>query len=140
MKRILVITMAILTAMFVMLMFPLNVSAQGVDSADTTATIRLSPLTVTLVVSLVIPIVTGLLTKATLASFWKGLITLVLNLVNAAVVGAVVADGSAVWSEQTLITALLGMAISVATYAGIYKPAHLTSSDAGLLMPGRGIG
>lgn len=127
--------------MLAVVLAPSIAFGQEVDAGDTVAEIRLSALAVTLVVSLFIPILTGIVTKASLASYWKGLITLVLNLVNAAVVGAVVVDGSAVWSEQTLIVALIGMAISVATYLGIYKPASLTSStNDGKLGPNSGLG
>lgn len=112
-----------------------------VDPTDTAAALSLSALTVTMVISLFIPIVNGIITKATLSSWVKGLLTLILNAVSAAVVTATVADGTAVFSEQTLIATLLGLAISVATYVGVYKPAGLTSSDnGGKLGPTHGLG
>lgn len=104
------------------------------------AEIELSALTVTLLVSLVIPVVTGLLTKASLSSGIKGLITLVLNAVNALIVGATLADGTAAFSQETLVVFLFGLAISVATYVGVYKPLNVTSNEGGLLAPAHGIG
>lgn len=139
MTRIRLLLVALYASIFALL-FPLTAAAQEVDPGDTVAEIRLSALAVTLVVSLFIPIATGIVTKASLSSWWKGLITLVLNLVNAAIVVAVVSDGSAVWSEETLIAALIGLAVSVATYAGIYKPAGVTSEAGGKLAPNSGLG
>lgn len=145
MNRIRTLLIVALATVYAVLVLPFAAHAQEVDATDTVAEIRLSALAVTLVVSLFIPIVTGLVTKASLSSYVKGLITLVLNLVNAAVVVAVTQDGSAVWSEQTLIAALIGMAISVATYLGIYKPAAVTSTTndngtVGKLGPNTGLG
>lgn len=140
MNRIRTATIVALATIYAVLVLPFAAHAQDVDATDTVGEIRLSALAVTLVVALFIPIVTGIVTKASLSSWWKGLITLVLNLVNAAVVGAVVSDGGAVWSEETLIAALIGLAVSVATYAGIYKPAGVTSEAGGKLAPNTGIG
>lgn len=102
--------------------------------------ITLSALTVQLLVAAVIPIVTGVVTKASLSSFVKGLITLVLNALNAAIVQATVADGGAFFSQETIVATLIGLTISVATYLGVYKPANLTSSAGGRLAPSTGIG
>lgn len=109
--------------------------AQDIEGGDTVAEIRLSALTVTLVVSVFIPIVVGILTKLDTSSTVKGVVTLILNLVNAAVVGAVVADGTAVFSEATITAALVGMAISVASYLGFYKPVDLNAK----LAPTKGL-
>lgn len=91
-------------------------------------TVTLSALTVSLVISLVIPVVTGILTKYSTSSGLKGLVTLVLNAVQSLVVAATVSDGSAVISEATFVTFSLSLAISIATYAGVYRPLNITSS------------
>lgn len=109
--------------------------AQGVDGANTIAEIRLSSLTVTLIVAVFIPIVTAIVTKLDTSSQVKGVVTLVLNLVNAAVVGAVIFDGTAVFSEEVLIAALIGMAISVASYLGFYKPVDINAK----MLPEQGL-
>ena len=101
----------------------------------------LSPFTVQIIASVLIPILTGLLTRVTLSSGVKGLITLVLNAIAALVITATVADGTAVISQVTFQQWALGLAISIATYVGVYRPAGVTSSDpAGKLAPQRGIG
>jgi hypothetical protein len=108
---------------------------------ETAFSLSLSAMLVSVLLSAVIPIVTGLITKSSLSGWVKGLITLVLNYVSAAVVQATIADGGAFFSRESLIMSLIGLSISVATYAGIYQPANLTSSDAdGKLLPRFGIG
>lgn len=108
--------------------------------ADALGTITVSALTVQMIVSLFIPIVTGILTKSTLSGFAKGLLTLVLNGINAAVVQATIPDGGAAFSKETIIMTAMGLAISVASYAGIYKPANVTSNAGGKLLPQSGLG
>lgn len=123
--------------------FPSTALAQDVPVNDDTivGSITLSSLTVTLLISLFIPIATGILTKSTLAGYWKGLLTLILNGFNAALVQATVADGGAFFSRETLVTTLIGLAISVTSYLGIYRDAGLTSSATnGKLFPASGLG
>lgn len=91
-------------------------------------TLTLSALTVSVLISFVIPVVTGVLTKYSTSSGVKGLVTLVLNAVQSLVVTATVADGTAVLSAPTLVTFALSLAISIATYAGVYRPLDITSS------------
>lgn len=96
---------------------------------------------VTLVVTLLIPLVTGLLTKSTLSSAAKGLVLLVLNAVNAFVIENVVADtGWFVVDDASLKAFAISLAISVAAYAGVYKPLKLTSHEDGKLAPHKGLG
>ena len=98
------------------------------EQTQTLAQVSLSALTVTIIISLLIPIVVGIITKYSVPSYIKGLITLVLNAVNALLTTALVADGTAVISKPTFIAWFLGLAISVATYAGVYKPLGVTST------------
>lgn len=106
-----------------------------VQPNDTVASLELSALTVTAVVSLFIPIVVGLITKVDLNPLWKGAINIVLSAVNAAVVTATVADGTAVFSKETLIAAFFGMVVSLATYLQVYKPLNTNAH----LLPEKGI-
>lgn len=135
--RLLILRLAFLAflAALCMLMFPSVAAAAVVDPGDTVASIGLSALSVTLLVSVFIPIVTGIVTKLNTSGQIKGLVTLVLNLINAAVVGAITSDGSSVFSEETIIAALVGMAISVASYLGFYKPVDMNAK----LGPTKGI-
>jgi hypothetical protein len=102
--------------------------------------LELSATTVTVLVSVIIPIITGLLTKITTPPWVKSVVTIVLNAVNALVTTAVLADGTAVLSQGTLVTFIMGVVISVAAYAGVYKPANITSSTPdGKLAPNKGV-
>lgn len=83
---------------------------------------------VTIIVSLLIPVVNGLLTKASTPSGVKAIGTIILNAVWALFANGVLADGSAVFSSTTLYTALLGCTISIVSYAGVYRPMNVTSS------------
>lgn len=111
-----------------------------VPGADTAAFVISAPV-VMFIVSALIPIINGLMTKYTLPSKVKAVITIVLNAVAAAVVTAVTVDGSAVFSNQTLLTFLYGTGISIFSYLGVYVPFNLTSSSPnGKLGPTTGIG
>jgi hypothetical protein len=96
---------------------------------------------VTILVALVIPLINGVITRWTLATFWKSMITLALNAISAFITASIVDNGDVVFSRPTLYTWLLGSAISFATYARIYKPLNVTSSTpTGRLAPNSGIG
>lgn len=110
-------------------------------ATDTAGSIEMSALTVTIIVSTIVPILTGIITKANLIGWAKGLVTIALNAVNALIVTATVADGTALISQETFIAWALGVVISVAMYAGVYESAGLTSSrNGGKLFPESGIG
>ena len=87
-----------------------------------------------------IPLVTGILTKFVLPGWVKGLITLTLNaVVSFLAVNAV--DNVAMFSTETLTTALIGFALSVVYYIAIWKNTPLTSSKKdNYLLPGFGLG
>jgi hypothetical protein len=87
-----------------------------------------------------IPLVTGLLTKLSLPGWVKGLITLLLDAV-VAFLTTNAADGIAVFSTQTLVTAVVAFAISVTFYQAIWRNTPLTSSKPeNKLLPNFGIG
>jgi hypothetical protein len=111
----------------------------NVPGADTAAFVVSAPV-VTIILGTLIPLVTGILTKATLSPGIKGIITVVLNAVAAAVTTAVVADGSAVFSNQALLTFALGLVASTAAYYNVWNPNKLTSNPDGKLAPNSGIG
>lgn len=99
-----------------------------------------SPLLTTLI-GVVIPIVTGIVTKYTLPAGAKAIIMLFLNAVAGFLVTATTADGVAVFSRQTFFTAALSFVVAVASYAGLYRPLNVTSSTPnGALLPTMGIG
>lgn len=94
----------------------------------TVQAVQLSALTVSLIVALIVPLITGVVTRYSTSSGLKGLITLVLNAGQALVVNATMADGTALISRETFIAFTLSLAISIATYAGVYRPLGVTSS------------
>ena len=101
----------------------------------------LSPLTVQIIASVLIPIVTGLATKYTLSSGVKAIITLVLTSVSTLIIANTVDGGGAVFTQEVLAQWAIGRVIALATYGGFYKPVGLTSSTPeGLLAPSKGIG
>lgn len=89
--------------------------------------ISLEPSTVQIAVAFVIPFLVGLLSKANWPGTVKGGISIVLNFVNAAIVSATLVNGGAVWSEATARNALIGLAISLASFYNVFKPANLIS-------------
>lgn len=102
--------------------------------------VHLSAYTVQVIVSFFIPLVTGLLTKATLPRVVKGLITLFLTAVSALITMATQSDGTALVSQATFLSWALGFAVAVTSYLGIHQPANLTSNPGGKLAPDVGIG
>lgn len=103
-----------------------------VDAGEVSTVVIAAPV-VTIIVSLLIPLVNGFLTKASTPAGVKAVGTIVLNAVSALFVTGVLVDGTAAWSTTTLYTALLGCVISIATYAGLYRPLNVTSNPGGKL-------
>jgi hypothetical protein len=94
-----------------------------------------------LLITGLIPLLTGFITKINLKGQWKGLITLFLNSVLAFLTANAVKGEAAAFSWQTLITAFVGFAISVSTYQAVWSKTRLTSSKPdSLLLPNFGIG
>lgn len=108
---------------------------------DTLPTLFLTPLTVTVVLSLVVPIVTGILTKYALPAAVKAIIMIVLDAAVSLVVHAeMLPSGTAVINSQALLGAIVAVAVSVATYLGVYIPAKLSNRPDGVLGTNVGIG
>lgn len=110
-------------------------------AAELDTQVVLVPPIVMIVISLIIPLVVGLLTKLSVPSGVKAVMMIVLNAVNAFVVTAVVVDGSGVFTQEAFVNWLMGVVVSVATYLGLYKPLDITSSTpTGKLGPTVGLG
>lgn len=125
-------------AMFAVLAAPSIASAQDPAppvqlEADTVSTIVVAAPIVTIIVSLLIPLINGFLTKASTPTAVKAIGTIVLNSIWALFANGVLVDGSATFSTATLYTAILGSVISIAMYAGVYKPVNVTSNAGGSL-------
>jgi len=100
----------------------------------------LSPFTVQIIVSMLIPILIGIITKATLPSSVKAVMMLVFNAVAALVIANTVDGGGAVISQATFQQWAIGLAISVASFFGVYSPMKISSHPDGYLAPHVGIG
>jgi small basic protein len=112
----------------------------SLPGADPAAFIVSAPV-ILAITGLVIPLLTGLLTKLTLASWIKGVLMIFLNAIAAAVVTATRSDGTAVFSVEMLMSTIYGAVISSVIYLNVYRHAGLTSSHpAGKLAPSSGIG
>lgn len=101
--------------------------------ADAVSTVVIAAPIVTVIVSLLIPLINGFLTKASTPTSVKAIGTIVLNAAWALIANGVLADGSSVFSTSTLYTAILGTIISITTYVGVYKPINVTSNAGGAL-------
>lgn len=110
--------------------------------ADSTETVlRVPAPVVQMIVVVLIPILTGMLTKYTLSSATKGVITLFFSSVTAFISSWIVDGGDAVFTAHVLYNAAINFVVAVAMYSGIYKKANLTSSSVtGKLSPTTGIG
>ena len=98
------------------------------DVESVSAFVIASPI-VTLIVSLLIPLINGLVTTRRTAGWVKGVVTILLNAISALITNGMIADGSSVFSSATLYTAILGTTISVVSYFQLWRPLNLTSSD-----------
>jgi hypothetical protein len=98
--------------------------------------VTISALIVTVLIGCVIPIVVGLITKLDASSKLKGAFLLVLNLVQGALIAGTTTTGDAVFTKDSLILFAVGVATSLATYYGVYKPADVPTK----LAPEFGIG
>lgn len=101
--------------------------------ADAVSTVVIAAPIVTIIVSLLIPLINGFLTKPSTPTAVKAIGTIVLNAGWALIANGVLADGSSAFSTSTLYTAILGAIISITTYAGVYKPINVTSNAGGKL-------
>lgn len=127
--------LAAMTAMVMVFVFPSAAFAAPAEVPAVTE-VRLSASTVTFLIATVIPILVGLLTK--LESRWKGALMILLTAVNAAIVTATVADGAAVFSQQTFQTFITGLVGAYASYYGLLKPRGVTSSAVAVPSPTAG--
>lgn len=101
-----------------------------------TTTITLSAFIVTLLVGYVIPLATALLTKVSASAGVKQFVTALLAAINGFVVTATMQDGTAVFSKQSLLFAILSFITANVGYVAGWKPHAIDSKVA----PTKGIG
>lgn len=102
------------------------------DTTDVSTVVIAAPIA-TVIVSFVIPLINGLITTAGTPGWVKGVVTIILNAVWALFAAGTLADGSAAFSSTALFTAVLGVLISLASYAKVFKPMNATSNSGGKL-------
>ena len=101
----------------------------------------IAALLVTVIETLVIPHNNRELSTASTPSGVKAIGTIILNAAWALIANGLLADGSSAFSSGTLYTAVLGCAISILSYIGLYRPLNVTSTPQvqadGTTLPGR---
>ena len=88
------------------------------------------------IVSFLIPLATGLLTKVSASATVKQVVTLVLSAANGLMVTSTQVDGTALISATTAQYTLLSLGIAIVSYLGVYQPHDANAK----LMPEVGVG
>lgn len=105
----------------------------NVDTVSSAATVAIAAPIVTLIVSAIIPLLVGLLTKSSWSSNVKAIIMIVLNAISAFVMTSTLDDGTAMFSSTAFWTWLVGVIVSAVAYVVGYVPNNLTSRPGGKL-------
>jgi len=103
-------------------MLSLLAQSAGLDGFDEAADVVLAPTFVTFLITLALPVLVALATKAVASDRLRAVILLVLTAVNTLIGEAIVDDGSAVFSKDTFLKWVMATAIAVVTYLGFWKP------------------
>jgi len=97
---------------------------------------ELNPLLVTLITSLFIPIVVGIVVKANASTAIKNVVMIVTTGVVTLINANVTDTGSAVLSTETLTYWAISIVATIAAYLGLYKPVEANDK----LLPNFGVG
>lgn len=103
---------------------PVGPDAQQADSAF----LDLSPFVVSTILGVLIPLITGILTKVTTPAWVKAVGTIILSGIAGLINVSLVDGGGAVISQSAFVSAVLTFIVAVATYAGFWRPTGVTSS------------
>lgn len=113
---------------------------KGIPMLATVTTLTINPNIVHLVVMLVVPIATGILSHITASVRVKAIVALVLSGVGTLVANATAVDGSAVLSVQMLADWAMVLVGSIAAYLGVLNPIVGNGALNEKLAPNFGIG
>jgi len=94
---------------------------------NTTTVVLNMAFVLSLLVSTVIPIIVGIVTKLNASSGTKALVMVILNALNGFLMEAIAGGDVYNWTLG-LVNFLIGMVTSVATYYGVLKPIGASSS------------
>lgn len=97
---------------------------------------NISAVAVTLIIGTILPVLVGLVTKLDASSKLKGALLLVLNAAQGLIVASRVSDGGANFTVDALVLFVAGVAVSLMSYYGFYKPHDVSAK----LAPDFGIG
>ena len=97
---------------------------------------NLSAVAVTLIISTILPVLVGLVTKLDASSKLKGALLLALNAAQGLIIASRVNGGGAHFTADALVLFLAGVAVSLMAYYGFYKPNDVPAK----LAPDFGIG
>lgn len=100
------------------------------------ASLTVNAFLVVVLTSLLIPVATGLLTKANASPTVHQIVTAFIAMVSGVITTSTQLDGTAIISAATVQYALLAFLIATAGYLGIYRP-HNTNAK---LAPDAGLG
>lgn len=122
MKRIRAV-LILLAAVFFVSAAPALASAEpNAVKPGTVGGVTLNAFAVTMLVSLLLPVVTGIVTKYSAPAIVKSLVALAVSSINGVVMGGLAVDGTAHIAKAAIMLAVLSFAIQTATYLGVYKP------------------
>jgi hypothetical protein len=100
------------------------------------AVFSLSPVYVTVLIGVVLPILVGLITKTSAPAKVKVIANMLLSAAAALITGALNEEGYALISTEMLAQAVILFVVSTASYLGIYKPLEVPER----LAPDKGFG
>lgn len=91
---------------------------------------------------LIVPLVVGILVKATANSTFKVLVQIIVNAIGALIGSVVILDGVATISKATILMWAVATIATISTHYGIWKPTGVTGStpSTNALAPTRGLG
>jgi hypothetical protein len=101
-----------------------------------TTTITISAFVVTLIVSYLIPLATAWITKVTASTTLKQIVTAALAAITGFLTTAIAADGTAVFSAQSLLFAIISFITANIGYVYTFKAHDIGSKIA----PSKGLG
>lgn len=129
------LSVMVLSALALVGLLPAVAYAQTAETAGD-AVLAIPQATWAIIMGTVVPVVVGIITKLAAPSWLKGFINLVLSAVAGLIATATQADGSALFTQSTLVNAAVAFVTATAMYYSIWKPLHVNEHTA----PEKGLG
>lgn len=90
--------------------------------------ITLAPQTVQIILGVLLPLLVGIVTKLNASKAVKSFVLLILSLIGGTLSQAIASDGSAFFSQETLISVATTWVVAIASYYGLWKPSGTSES------------